>query len=257
MENKINDNLQQALDSFKAHDYQKAIDAFNLVLEEDNNNPNVLNNIGLCYSKMAKDDLASEYFIKTLSFNPKSVQTYINLADVYYRNKNIVEAINLLENGVTLMPQEIALKHYLSRFYVEDCRYDLAMDQLFEILDIDEDNVDAYWDLGNIQFELGDYDSAVENYENVLDKVNDNAVLYYQTAITYEANDNVDKAISNHLKAISCNENFHPSYKKLGILFMARNDKESAIEYFQDYLNFDLPDEEKKNIENLISRISN
>lgn len=256
MENKINDDLQQALDSFKAGDYEKAIDAFKLVLEQDNNNPNVLNNIGLCYSKLAKDDLASEYFIKTLSFNPKSVQTYINLADVYYRNKNIVEAINLLENGVTIMPQEIALKHYLSRFYVEDCRYDLAMDQLFEILDIDEDNVDAYWDLGNIQFELGDYDSAVENYENVLEKVTDNAVLYYQTAITYEANDNVDKAISNHLKAISCNENFHPSYKKLGILFMARNDNESAIEYFQDYLNFDLPNDEKKNIQDLIDRIS-
>lgn len=257
MENEINKDLQQALDSFKAGDYQKAIDAFNLVLEQDNNNPNVLNNIGLCYSKLAKDDLASEYFIKTLSFNPKSVQTYINLADVYYRNKNIIEAINLLENGVTLMPQEIALKHYLSRFYVEDCRYDLAMDQLFEILDIDEDNLDAYWDLGNIQFELGDYDSAVENYENVLEKVTDNAVLYYQTAIAYEANDNIDKAISNHLKAVSVNENFHPSYKKLGILFMARNDKESAIEYFEDYLNFDLPEEEKKNIKDLIGRISN
>ena len=257
MENEININLQQALDAFKATDYEKAVESFLKVLDEDKNNPNILNNIGLCYAKLAKDDLAIEYFLKALSFNPKSVQTYIKLADVYYRNKNIIEAINLLENGVTLMPQEIALKHYLSRFYVEDCRYDLAMDQLFEILDIDEDNVDAYWDLGNIQFELGDYDSAAENYENVLEKVTDNAVLYYQTAITYEANDNMDKAISNHLKAISCNENFHPSYKKLGILFLARNDKESAIEYFQDYLNFDLPADEKKNIEDIISRISN
>ena len=257
MENEININLQQALDAYKATDYEKAVESFLKVLEEDKNNPNILNNIGLCYAKLAKDDLAIEYFLKALSFNPKSVQTYINLADVYYRNKNIIDAINLLENGVTLMPQEIALKHYLSRFYVEDSRYDLAMDQLFEILDIDEDNVDAYWDLGNIQFELGDYDSAAENYENVLEKVTDNAVLYYQTAITYEANDNTDKAISNHLKAISCNENFHPSYKKLGILFLARNDKESAIEYFQDYLNFDLPSDEKKNIEDIISRISN
>ena len=256
MENKINNDLQQALDSFKAGDYEKAIEAFNLVLEQDNNNPNVLNNIGLCYSKLAKDDLASEYFIKTLSFNPKSVQTYINLADVYYRNRNIVDAINLLENGVTIMPQEIALKHYLSRFYVEDCRYDLAMDQLFEILDIDEENLDAYWDLGNIQFELGDYDSAVQNYENVLEKVTENSVLYYQTAIAYEANDNIDKAISNHLKAIACNDNFHPSYKKLGILFIARNDNESALEYLQDYLNFDLPEDEKKNIKDLINRLS-
>ena len=256
MENEINKDLQIALDAFKAQEYEKATDAFLKVLEEDKNNPNLLNNIGLCYSKLYKDDLASEYFIKALSFNPKSVQTYINLSDVYFRNKQIVEAINLLENGVTLMPTEIALKHYLSRFYLEDCRYDLAMDQLFEILEIDAENVDAYWDLGNIQFEMGDYDSAIENYENVLEKVQDNAVLYYQTGITYEANDNIDKAISNHLKAVSCNENFHPSYKKLGILFMARNDNESAIEYFQDYLNFDLPNDEKKTIQDLIERIS-
>ncbi len=256
MENEINTDLKQALDAFKAADYLKAAEAFENVLKQDNNNPNILNNIGLCYSKLAKDNLAVEYFLKALSFNPKSVQTYINLADVYFRNKNIIDAINLLENGVTLMPDEIALKHYLSRFYIEDSRYDLAMDQLNEILDIDSENLDAYWDLGNIQFELGDYDSAIANYENVLDKVTDNAVLYYQTAITYEANDNIDKAISNHLKAISVNENFHPSYKKLGILFMARNDMESAAEYFNDYINFDLPLDEKKNIEDLIKRIS-
>lgn len=255
MENETNNDLQKALDSFKAGDYENAAKSFIAVLESDKNNPNILNNIGLCYSKLAQDDLAIEYFLKALSFNPKSVQTYINLSDVYFKNKNIVEAINLLENGVTLMPQEIALKHYLSRFYLEDCRYDLAMDQLFEILDIDSDNLDAYWDLGNIQFELGDYDSAVDNYENVLEKITDNAVLYYQTAIAYESNDNIDKAISNHLKALSCNENFHPSYKKLGILFMARNDNESAIEYFEDYLKFDLPQDEKNTIEDILKRI--
>ncbi len=234
MENEINNELQQALDFFKAQKYEEAIEAFKKVLVIDNNNPNILNNIGLCYYKLA----------------------YINLSDVYYKNKNIIDAINLLENGVTLMPKEIALKHYLSRFYLEDCRYDLAMDQLFEILDIDPDNLDAYWDLGNIQYELGDYDSAVDNYENVVEKIQDNSILYYQLALAYEANDNIDKAISNHLKAISVNENFHPSYKKLGILFMARNDNESAIEYFQDYLNFDLPKDEKDNIEKIINRIS-
>ena len=169
--------------------------------------------------------------------------------------KTVYAFLQIVDDAKLVKPNEIALKHYLSRFYLEDCRYDLAMDQLFEILDIDSDNLDAYWDLGNIQFEMGDYDSAVANYETVLDKINDNAVLYYQTAIAYEANDNLDKAISNHLKALSCNENFHPSYKKLGILFMARNDIEGAIEYFEDYLKFDLPEDEKKNIEDTLNRI--
>lgn len=256
MKDETNKDIELALNLFKKAEYEKAVEAFNKLLETDKNNPNILNNIGLCYMKTADDERACEYFIKSLSFNPKAVQTYINLADVYYRNNNIIEGINLLENGVTLMPDEIALKHYLSRFYLKDCRYDLAMTELFEILDIDSDNLDAYWDLGNIQFELGDYDSAVDNYENVLEKITTNAVMYYQTAITYEAADNIDKAISNHLKAISCNENFEPSYKKLGILFMARGDNESAAEYFEDYLKFDLPQDERKNIEDLVKRIS-
>lgn len=255
MENEINKDLDKALNSFKSGDYEKAAQEFEVLLDNDKNNPNLLNNIGLCYSKLAKDDLAVEYFIKALSFNPKAVQTYINLSDVYFKNKNIIDAINLLENAVTLMPKEIALKHYLSRFYLEDCRYDMALEQLFEILDIDPDNLDAYWDLGMVQFEMGDYDSAVANYETVLEKIDSNAVLFYQTAIAYEANDNIDKAISNHLKAISCNENFHPSYRKLGVLFMARGDMESAVEYFEDYLNFDLPEEEKKSIEDTLNRI--
>ena len=257
MENEINNELQTALDFFKKSDFDNALKSFLKLEESDKNNPNILNNIGLCYSKLAKDDSAAEYFIRALSLNPKAVQTYINLADVYYRNKNIIDGINLLENGVTLMPQEIALKHYLSRFYLKDCRYDLAMTELFEILDMDSDNLDAYWDLGNIQFELGDYDSAVDNYENVLEKITNNEVMYYQTALAYEAADNIDKAISNHLKALSCNENFHPSYKKLGLLFMSRGDIDSAVEYFTDYLNFDLPSDEKKNIEDLIKRIEN
>lgn len=256
MENEINKDVQAALDFYKKGDYDKALDLFLKVSEQDVDNPNLLNNIGLCYAKQAKDDKASEYFIKALSFNSKSVQTYINLADVYFRNKNIVEAINLLENGVTFLPDEIALKHYLARFYLEDSRYDLARDQLFEILDLDEDNLDAYWDLGNLMFQTGDYESAIDNYENVLEKITNNEVMYYQAGLAYEANDNIDKAISCHLKAVSCNENFHPSYKKLGILFMARGDNESAVEYFSDYLNFDLPAEEKRTFEDLLKRIS-
>ena len=256
MENEINKDAAQALELFKKEDYEKALEAFTGLDAIDKNNPNILNNIGLCYMKLGNDERASEYFIKALSFNPKAVQTYINLADVYYRCGNIIDGINLLENGVTLMPKETALRHYLSRFYLKDCRYDLAMNELFEILDIDGDNLDAYWDLGNVQFELGDYDSAAENYENVLEKITTNAVMYYQTALAYEAADNLDKAVSNHLKALSCNEKFEPSYKKLGMLFLARGDKESAIEYFNDYLNFDLSEEERRDIEALVKRIS-
>jgi len=43
-------------------------------------------------------------------------------------------------------------------------------------------------------------------------------------AEAYQANDEIDKAISNFLKAIATNNKVPLPYKKLAILFMARGD---------------------------------
>ena len=74
-------------------------------------------------------------------------------------------------------------------------------------------------------------------------------------AQAYEANNEIDKAISNYLKAIAVNDKFTLAYKKVGVLFLARNDYEDAIEYFEDYIQFDIPQEEKDSVEKLIERI--
>ena len=71
----------------------------------------------------------------------------------------------------------------------------------------------------------------------------------------YEANNEIDKAISNYLKAIAVNDKFHPAYKKVAILFLARGDYEDAIEYFEDYIAMDVPKEEADNVRELIERI--
>ena len=104
-------------------------------------------------------------------------------------------------------------------------------------------------------FELGDYESAISNFETVITYQENNELLYYALAQAYEANNEIDKAISNYLKAIAVNDKFTLAYKKVGVLFLARNDYEDAIEYFEDYLNFDIPQEEKDSVEKLIERI--
>lgn len=44
-------------------------------------------------------------------------------------------------------------------------------------------------------------------------------------------------------------------YKKVAILFMARGDFDDAIEYLEDYSNFDIPKEEKNKVTALIETI--
>ena len=138
---------------------------------------------------------------------------------------------------------------------MEDARLDLAIDELYKILEKQPENYDAYYDLARVNFELGNYDIAIENFENVLEYKTDNEWIYYYLAQAYEANNEIDKAISNYLKSLAVNYNFAPAYKKAGILFLARGDYDDALEYFEDYMEKDIPQEEIKQIKELTERI--
>lgn len=247
--------LQKALDYFKNKEWEKAIDAFSSLLETEQDNAEIYNNLALCYSYIGEIEQAEKFNLKAIGMNPQLPQIYINLADLYFKQRNFADAIDLLQNGTYEIPDNLVLKHYLARVYMEDARLDLAIDELDKILEEQPENYDAYYDLARIYFELGNYDLAAENFENVLEYKKDNEWVYYYLAQSYEANDNIDKAISNYLRAITINQAFHPAYKKLGVLFLARNDIEDAIEYFEDYIKLDIPEEEIKNIKKTIERI--
>ena len=161
-----------------------------------------------------------------------------------------------MQNGVYVLPNDVALHHYLARIYIEDKRYDIAIDELEKVLDLSPKNYDANWDLGMVFFEMGDWHSAIANFERVQEFVETNVLVYYYTAMAYEANNEINKAISNYLKALSVNSQFHIAYKKLAVLFFARGDKEDALEYINDYLEFDLPEEEKEQAKNLLAKFS-
>jgi protein subunit release factor A len=65
------------------------------------------------------------------------------------------------------------------------------------------------------------------------------------------------KAVNKELSSLEDTYNIAIAYKKAAILYMARGDNEDAIEYFEDYMNMDIPDEEKENIKKIIDRIKN
>lgn len=251
----MDNSTQKAIEFFKKGEWQKAIDEFSLLLENDEQNAELYNNMALCYYYLGQIEPAERFFLKALGINAQLAEVYINLADLYFKQKNYNDAIDLLHIGTAEVPDNMVLKHYLARVYMEDARLDLAIDELDKILEAQPENYDAYYDLARVYFELGNYLLSIENFENVLLYKEDNEWVYYYLAQAYEANDEVDKALSNYLKAIALNDKFHPAYKKAGVLFLARNDIEGAIEYFEDYIKMDIPEEEIQNIKKIIERI--
>ena len=249
------EKIKKALDLYKDGKYKEAIDVFSSVLETEGDNAEIYNNIGLCYANLGDDEKAEKNYLKSQELNPKIPQVYINLADIYYKQKDMGSGIELMTQGIYELPDNLVFRHYLARFYMEDAKLDLAIDELEHILEKQPENYDVYYDLARVHFELGNYDCAIENFENVLEYKSENPLLYYALAQAYEANDEIDKAISNYLKTIAHNDAFSPAYKKVGILFFARGDYEDAIEYLEDYSKFDIPEEEAKKVKDLVERI--
>ncbi len=140
------------------------------------------------------------------------------------------------------------------RELIADCRYDDALEMLQIATDEEPDNVDYNYELARIFMEMGNYASAISNLELTVEQIR-NHLLYYMLGEAYQADNQIDRAIGAYLKATMLNEKFPLPYKKLGILFMGRGDTLSAIEYFEDYLKLDIPQDEKEQTENILKRI--
>jgi len=251
----MSEKIDKAMELFKKREYKESIDAFHSVLETEPDNADVYNNLGVAYSCLGDFEHAENYLVKSLELDPQLAQAYINLSDLYYKAGDLASAVGTLQRGSYELQDNLAIAHLLARVYIDDQRWDDAIVELERVLDGEPENYDAYYDLGHVLFELGDYEGAISNFENVLDYRHDSELLFYSLAQAYEANNELDKAISNYLKSIAVNDKFTIAYKKVGVLFMARNDFEDAIEYFEEYTKFDIPEEEKDSVKKLIERI--
>ena len=150
----MSEKVDKALEYYQKGDYQKAIDTFSSVLETEKDSAEIHNNIALCYAQLGDMEKAEKYYLKAQELNPKLPQVYINLSDIYYRKKDMDSGIQLLSQGIFEIPDNLVLRHYLARFYMEDARLDLAIDELEYVLEKQPENYDAYYDLGKVHFEL-------------------------------------------------------------------------------------------------------
>src|SRR5574344_1722857 len=254
---KPKNKMPKALEYFQKAEYDRAIDEFTKMLELEGDNAEIYNNLGLCYANKNNSEKAEKYYLKAIDINYKLPQVYINLTDIYFKEKKFGDAVGLLNTAIAKMPDNMVLRHYLARVYMEDSRLDLAIDELDTILESQPENYDAYYDMARVYFEFGNYEVAIQNFENVIKYKDDNEWVYYYLGQSYEANDEIDKAISNYLRAITVENDFAPAYKKLGVLFTARGDVEDAIEYFEDYIKTGVPKEEADSINKIMKKLKN
>ena len=149
--------------------------------------------MAVAYYNVGDLEQAEKFFLKSIELDPQLVQPYISLSDLYYKKGDMAHAIGTLERGSYENTDNMLLAHLLARVYIEDQRWDMAIDELEKVLATQPENYDAHYDMGRVYFEMGDYEGAIACFENVIEFKENNEFLYYYLAQAYEGNNEIDK----------------------------------------------------------------
>jgi len=89
--------------------------------------------------------------------------------------------------------------------------------------------------------------------EKQITKGGENALYYYNKGV--ELSDGSDLEISYYRKAIELDPTFADAYYNLGIIYFNRNQKETAIAYFEEFLKYSKDEEKKLKVKFFISQL--
>ncbi len=193
----------------KKEDFINSINAFNLALERDCENPFYHNALAYALIRAEQYEEACEHYKFAIDKNPNPEWTSIvcqALASLYYSIFDDVDsALELLKTAVIL----------------------------------DEKNDDAFLEIGDIYFNCEDLDSAIKAYCEAIKLNPKNAPAYNKCAMALWQKDFIEEAIISYHKAISVKPDYYSAYNNLGVIYLdgIRNLKE-AKKLFETALSF-------------------
>lgn len=183
----------------KKEDFISSINAFNLALEKDFQNPFYHNALAYALVKAEQYQEAAEHYRFAIESNPDDEWTSIvcqALASLYY---SVFDDI------------------------------DGALELLKQALIFDSRNDDAFLDIGNIYFETEDTDSAVKAYCEAIKLNPQSYKAYDKCAMALWRKNYIEEAIIAYNKALAINPECASSYNNLGVIYLdgVRNLKEA------------------------------
>lgn len=183
----------------KKDDVINSINAFTLALEKNYENPFYHNALAYALVKAEQYEDACEHYKFAIDINPNSEWTSI-----------VCQALASL---------------YLNVF--EDV--DSALTCLQSSIMMDENNDEAFVEIGNLYAKTEDLDSAIKAYCEAIKLNPKNAVAYNKCAMVLWQKDYLEEAIIAYNKAIGINPDYYSAYNNLGVIYLdgIRNLKEA------------------------------
>ncbi len=164
----LKEDLREGNKLFNEKKYEEAVEAYKKIVEESPDTYIVYINIGNCYFQMEKYDQAEEYYKKVLEKDPKNQEAMLLIGNCYSNRgdeKKALEWYNKIE--FEKIDDPTVLFNIGSNFYTQS-KFEEALKYYKKAVEIQENFLDAIYQLGLTYLTLGNSRDAIETFDNYL-----------------------------------------------------------------------------------------
>ncbi len=141
----------------------KAIDAFNEVLEIKPESPEAHYNLGNAYADKEMFDEAIAMYKKAVENDSEFVDAYLNLSTLYLDMDLINEAISLCRQAIDANPNDAFLCFYLGEAYAINLQYKEAITEYKKAMSLNPMDPETQYRLAETYYEIEQFKMALEH----------------------------------------------------------------------------------------------
>ncbi|RMD47753.1 MAG: tetratricopeptide repeat protein, partial [Aquificota bacterium] len=159
----------------------EAIYNLNKAYALDKNNVDILNALGIAYSKVGELDKAQQYFLEAIKINPNKIESYVNLGVLLAQKKDYGSALKNFKIAANSPDYKSKEKVYynMALIYKNLGNLDKYEKNLQKAIAYNNFFLPAYEELGKYYIKLDKFDKAQITYEKAISLGLGSPNIYY------------------------------------------------------------------------------
>tara|TARA_Y100000389_G_C17462148_1_gene522597 strand:+ start:838 stop:2352 length:1515 start_codon:yes stop_codon:yes gene_type:complete len=204
-----------------------------------------LYNIAITYALTNDADKAIKIYLEIIALDKNHLSSYINLSDIYIKNKKYNLAINILKDIVPKNINNLLLNYNYAVALSENKLYEEAIEFFDKTLNVDSSFSDAIYNRANCLKNIGMLDDAIDIYKNLINHNNNDHESKFNLGICSLLKGDLKNGLDLYENRFNLKENYTYSYLPKGksLLDNPRAESKSTIlviyeQGFGDSINF-------------------
>ena len=165
--------------------YSEAIEHYTITMTLEEPTSFALHRIGHCHEKLGSDDLAVQYYYKTVHEDPLLDKGWISITNFYYKKQNYQKALYYINKAINIDSENVVYWKLYAQINERLKFYEEASHGYKKTLEYGNYELDTWLARTDVLLKIGEYDSSIHNLLKAAEFYPENAEIEFRLSGLY------------------------------------------------------------------------